>query len=615
MTLRSFLSSLVLLTLTTSAVAQEHGHLTAPRRVSSDYIALGYCGGNIQYSVALTNGAPTKAAIAITRGMLGAYRNAQIVGVRVGLAASANNVSGWIIDSGDFNSSVAETSPTYAYKDQGWQDLIFRTPYEFSATQGDNTTLIVGYTSTGDNQVGFDGETEVNNYGNFMWNGSRGWGSMATTCRNNGYGNCCIQVLLGGVDIPTADMAINSLITRHAEQGQAVTLQGIVTNKVPTPVTSYTMAYSINGSQPKEVRIVQNVNSGEATRFSLELPPFTSTGAQDITLSITSVNGEEDVEPKDNTLHTTIESVERGGYFPQVHVIEESTNLGCGWCPRGIVVMESMEQRHPDRFIGIAAHSDVTTASDPLYVPAYYNELAWLYADESTMAVSEPNGIMNRDRSLCGDPLFWDGYFDAHEWDLSEAGLWIEKASAVHDKSIDVNLQCRFRHDHNSHPYRLAFVLTEDNVSGYRQSNYYAGGTSGVMGGWEARENPCRVALHRIARGIWQHGTLDSALPTSLQALTDYPVSYTMDLSDTSIQSNDNLRIVAFLLDNTTGHIIQAAQIPVGTSNEGILQPTTDNGQQATNSLHDLQGRRVASLRHIGEGTVLLQNGQKILQH
>lgn len=59
---RTLLSSLVLLLSVLTTVAQPHGRLALPRRVSSDYIALGYCGGNIQYSVALQNGAPTKSA-------------------------------------------------------------------------------------------------------------------------------------------------------------------------------------------------------------------------------------------------------------------------------------------------------------------------------------------------------------------------------------------------------------------------------------------------------------------------------------------------------------------------------------------------------------------------
>ena len=240
--------------------------------LAQDYVNMSYCSDDIQCSVALENGAPTKAAIAITRGMLGQYADAEIVGVRVGVANDATNVSGWIVEGNDPSKSVAETSPVYANKSRGWTDLIFRSPYTFSKSQGANAAIIVGYTSTGTDQIGFDGEADVYDNGNFMWTASRGWGSVAKTCRNNGYGNACVQILLGGIELPTADMAISSVTTQHAEQGHPFTLRGTVSNKVPTPVTSYVMTYSINGGEPTEVRMVQNVNNGASPPSPLSYP-------------------------------------------------------------------------------------------------------------------------------------------------------------------------------------------------------------------------------------------------------------------------------------------------------------------------------------------------------
>lgn len=578
------------------------------RRVSSDYINMSYCSDNIQCSVALENGAPTKTAIAITRGMLGQYADAEIVGVRIGLANSAQNVSGWIIEGNDPSKSPAETSPTYSYKDRGWTDIIFRSPYTFSKSQGQNAPIIVGYTSTGDDQVGFDGEPEVYDNGNFMWTASRGWGSVAKICRNNGYGNACVQILLGGVALPTADMAIASVATRHAEQGMPFTLRGTVTNKVPTPVTSYVMTYSFNGGAPTEVRMVQNVNNGEPASFTIEAPGFTAVGPQDVTLSITSVNGEPDAEPADNTRIVSVESIEAGCFFPQVHVVEESTNTLCGFCPRGIVVMESLEARHPDRFIGIAVHSDVTSQSDPLFVPDYYNHLAFLIADPQTMTISEPKGIMNRDPELCGDPLYWDLYFDRHAEDLAEAKVRIGRISDVSDGHLDVELTTRFAHDHADHAYRLALVLVEDNVAGCVQSNYYAGGSYGTMAGWENESSYVRTALSHVARGIWDYDGLEGSLPIVIERKKDYPFVYTLDLAHTDYNIVENLSVVALLIDGATGKIVQADRLPVGMTVEGIspLRPSA-----STAILHNLSGQRLCNMMLPG---VYIENGRKSLR-
>ena len=575
--------------------------------VAQDYVNMSYCSDDIQCSVALENGAPTKAAIAITRGMLGQYADAEIVGVRVGLANDATNVSGWIVEGNDPSKSVAETSPVYANKSRGWTDLIFRSPYTFSKSQGSNAAIIVGYTSTGTDQIGFDGEADVYDNGNFMWTASRGWGSVAKICRTNGYGNACVQILLGGIELPTADMAISSVTTQHAEQGKPFTLCGKVVNKVPTPVTSYVMTYSINGNEPTEVRMVQNVNNGEAADFAIEFPGFEGIGPQLVTLSITSVNGEVDADPADNTLTATIESIEEGLYFPQVHVVEESTNTGCGFCPRGIVVMESMLQRHPDRFIGIAVHSDVTSQADPLFVASYYSPFAYLIADPKTMTISEPKGIMNRDETMCGDPLYWDLYFDRHEHDLAPAGLTLISASDVHDKSIDVCLNTRFAKDYKYHAYSVAFVLVEDNVAGCIQSNYYSGGAYGTMGGWENEANYVRCALSNVARGIWEYDGIEGSIPVVIEKKRDYTFNYSLDLSKTQYNMPENLSVVALLIDGSTGHIVQADRIAVGMELEGIDTLIAAPAAPVAPA-YDLNGRRINADAQNG---IVIEGGRK----
>lgn len=575
---------------------------------AQDYVNMSYCSDDIQCSVALENGAPTKAAIAITRGMLGQYADAEIVGVRVGLAADATNVSGWIVEGNDPSKSVAETSPVYANKGRGWTDLIFRSPYTFSKSQGSNAAIIVGYTSTGTDQIGFDGEADVYDNGNFMWTASRGWGSVAKISRTNGYGNACVQILLGGIELPTADMAISSVTTQHVEQGRPFTLCGTVSNKVPTPVTSYVMTYSINGGEPTEVRMVQNINNGAAADFALELPGFEGVGPQQVTLCITSVNGETDAEPADNTFTATVESIEEGCYFPQVHVVEESTNTGCGFCPRGIVVMESLEARHPGRFIGLAVHSDVTSSTDPLFVPAYFNKLAFLISDPQTMTISEPKGIMNRDASMCGDPLYWDLYFDRHEQDLAPAGLTLFSASDIHDKHIDVSLSTRFAKDYKYHAYSVAFVLVEDNVAGCMQSNYYAGGAYGTMGGWENEAQYVSCPLSNVARGIWDFDGIEGSIPVVIEKKRDYTFQYTLDLSETSYSIPENLSVVALLIDGSTGHIVQADRIAVGTALEGIGTLIAAPAAPVAPA-YDLNGRRLNG--SAAQHSIVIEGGRK----
>ena len=47
-------------------------------------------------------------------------------------------------------------------------------------------------------------------------------------------------------------------------------------------------------------------------------------------------------------------------------VVEEVTGMWCGYCPEGIVAMETLHERYPDEFIGVAVHY-----SDPLEISGY----------------------------------------------------------------------------------------------------------------------------------------------------------------------------------------------------------------------------------------------------
>lgn len=573
----------------------------------NDYINMSYCGDNIQYSVALNNGSPTKAAIAITRGMLGSYRNAEVVGVRVGLSASATSISGWLVEGDDPSKSVSASSPIYANKDQGWTDLIFRSPYTFDPSQGDGATIIVGYTSTGTNQVGFDGESPVYDNGNLMWTSQRGWGSVAKTCRENGYGNVCVQILLGGSTLPTADMAVASIDTRHVEQGKPLAVRGTVTNIVPTPVTYYTLSVSVDGGAVTTQRMVRAVNHGTPADFEVTVPALTEPGMHEVTVSILDVNGEADANPTDNSLTTQVECVEAGGYFPQVHVIEETTNIDCGFCPRGIVVMESMAARHPGRFIGISAHSDVTSQMDPYYEPRYYESIYRFFVD-SSMSIAEPQGVMNRDERYVGDPLRWDGYYDAHADDLSEAGLQLLSVSGVVDDALQIDLATTFRHQHPGHSYHHAFVLLEDGLPA-TQTNYYSGGTYGAMGGWEQKADRVPMLHDNVARAYWSCDD-DATLPQQLSACTPNLLQWSLSLDGVSYLKAENLSLVALLIDGATGRIVQADKMAVDSRLDGIAPLLNTTSYLVPLTSYLLDGRTA----HSTSRGVVIEGRRKVLR-
>ena len=52
--------------------------------------------------------------------------------------------------------------------------------------------------------------------------------------------------------------------------------------------------------------------------------------------------------------------------------------------------------------------------------------------------------------------------------------------------------------------FNIAFTVTEDGLTGYKQKNYFAGGENGEFFGWEDKDNPTTDFVYNdIARAIY----------------------------------------------------------------------------------------------------------------
>jgi hypothetical protein len=104
--------------------------------------------------------------------------------------------------------------------------------------------------------------------------------------------------------------------------------------------------------------------------------------------------------------------------------------------------------------------------------------------------------------------------------------------------------------------YKVACVLTEDSVKGtgstYNQSNAYAGGASGVMGGFELLANPVPAALMRydhVARFISPSFAGYPATGTSAAAGAIFTYTFTFTLP--ASYKSSKINIVGLFIDPT----------------------------------------------------------------
>ncbi|MGB0915785.1 MAG: Omp28-related outer membrane protein, partial [Crocinitomicaceae bacterium] len=170
--------------------------------------------------------------------------------------------------------------------------------------------------------------------------------------------------------------------------------------------------------------------------------------------------------------------------------------------------------------------------------------------------------------------------------------------------------------------YRLACAITEDGVTGtdagYAQTNYYAGGGSGVMGGYEILPSPVPAAdmvYDHVARGIQPsfEGEANS-FPATVNAGEQHSVTFTFTLP--ADWNEDNIHVIGMLIDGA-GRIDNAGKSTIS-SNSGIndlnANPTqsfnifpnpattsatveiiVENESEVQLSIFDMSGKEVAS--------------------
>ncbi len=228
-------------------------------------------------------------------------------------------------------------------------------------------------------------------------------------------------------------------------------------------------------------------------------------------------------------------------------VFEEGTGTWCGWCPRGAVYMDHFAATHPN---GVAAQITVHN-EDPMTLPAYDNYMF-------NYVSGFPNLVV--DRTIVKDPMTIDTAFNTAQNNFGFADFTLG-TPVITGNSVSVTVTIKPVVD-IPNP-KLALVITESNVKGsgtdWPQNNYYSGGGSGVMAGWENEAGHVDdVNFHFVARSITPApggGTFN--LPATLIAGTVYTSTLTATL-DNNWKMND-LQYNALLINGNNTSIMNSA--------------------------------------------------------
>ena len=265
--------------------------------------------------------------------------------------------------------------------------------------------------------------------------------------------------------VPAIAVQFEGTFSNHAAQPDRLTAPYLIAgregtadvrliNQGSTPITS--VHYTVTTAEGTSQEMVSDVERGELkglgaySFFTAKLGKLNAVGEQEVTVTITRVNSEENAaNPKAITAKLTTVAPE--GLYKRNLLVEEFTATTCGYCLAGHKEMEKFHNLYGERFVGIALHR---TYADPMYLaPGSYKQLP-----------SSPTPRLMLWRSGSSVPI---GSVDATlEEELKRpafATITLAPTRVAGSKEVQVNAQVDAKLEGE---YYIAYVLCADNLKG-----------------------------------------------------------------------------------------------------------------------------------------------------
>lgn len=385
----------------------------------------------------------------------------------------------------------------------------------------------------------------------------------------------------------------------------------------------------------EEIVLLESLGLGYTTSIDVEFEPSATLGSvSEKMLTITRVNETTNEATGDTTVTGLVKTVSR---VPERNVVEEEfSTTDCGWCPRGIAGMKGLEEKYPDNFIGIAAHSTtVGSWYDPMFCYDYYDILAYVssfpscYLDRSGETL-DPFYGSDEDyaTSLYIANDVEDDLAEIVEAEVETEAVWNEDSTVI-NVTTDVTFLYTGAAD-----YGIAYVLAGNGLSGtssnWYQYNYFYYYSS-YYDDDEYLSEWCDKS-YRVTDMTYDHVALaaqdilygvDGSIPTSVVNEEAVEHTTTFDISDgiesyytgeELIQDKTQLYVVALLIDRNTGVIVNAAKSDILSADDsGITNVTTSDSDSEIIGRYTVDGKAISEPVK-GINIVKYSNGKTVKQ-
>lgn len=385
--------------------------------------------------------------------------------------------------------------------------------------------------------------------------------------------------------VKNLDASANSVASVRTNKGSAAKTVASVSNLGLEPIKSMDYEFTIDGEKHTGT---YKFNGGlyyyGSTNIQLDVPGAKEAGRSIADFKITKLNSKDDEFTEDNDNVAQFPYLTFTNGYQRVPVIEEFTATACPWCPRGIAGLEKVG-KEMDKVVRIAVHPQAFGGTpDPLYA-AQYDDVTNNYVG------GYPYALVNREYG--GDP-----YEDIVAMSKSAAATPCEANLTVKGTKpnnltgkLKASSEIEFLFDADAGAYSVVYVVTEDGVTGVKQTNNYAlllaqykeqGLTD--EGAFRQMQISDKPDLQEIAKAghpyepTFNHtaviiidgmgGMATSKLP-AIKA--GQKVSHSVDIElpkRTPAIKNSNLSIAALLIDNASGLVVTGAQTELGKTSE-----------------------------------------------
>ncbi len=325
----------------------------------------------------------------------------------------------------------------------------------------------------------------------------------------------------------------------------------------------------------------------DVATVEIDVPPHNQLSETELQVEITKVNGEVN---RATIPYATIPRVTVTQVPHRRVVVEEYTGMWCQYCPRGIALMENLENKYADDFIGIAIH-----ISDPLVCSDY----AW----KASEIRSYPTLQMNRSKLL----TYYTAINEFEEERAMGADMDVD-VSAQWDSNkekITVTPHVTFRVSPKDATYALAYVLTEDRMSNpsWAQNNNFSGkiilrGISEELDKFidlpSVITNLPNNFTAIAAKGVYTP-SVEDYIKTPIEIDKEQSFKQVFDISRNKLlQDKSKLKVCVLLINLNTKKIENAAKCSISDATPtGISSLSEEQSNAVEIARYTLEGHRI----------------------